>query len=311
MQASSTLLQLPSTPVSSHTIYPVTLGHGYQPLNSSPLATPSPKSSPAVATQARRRLQFKARTPSTPVASSSRNYSGARSITSSGGSVFRGGVASVSAAIDDPQKAFLREKFKARCFERAARAREKAIRGRRYAGETSSDGFDDVMDDDEEEDDDDIMQDEVPSTYLSLRSLFLHFPLSFSAESWRMLAVNSATPTEFHMFMKLDLLSTQIWKISVNGSGSSMVCSVCYAHDVLCSKFSDACGWPSASTSSSTLRSVAPVDLDDAELEAYAEECTRRAAAADFEDIPPEDLFNWSDSEELDYPHDEDIEMMH
>jgi hypothetical protein len=164
MQASSPVLQFPSTPL-PHTRYPV-LGHGYQPLNSSPLASsPSPtKSSPAVAAQARRRLQFKARTPSTPVASSSRSFPSARSITSSGGSVFRGGVASTS--VEDPQKAFLREKFKARCFERAARAREKAIRGKRYASEASSDGFDDAMDDDDdEEDDDDIMQDEVRSSH--------------------------------------------------------------------------------------------------------------------------------------------------
>ena len=73
--------------------------------------------------------------------------------------MFRGGVASPS--VEDPQKSFLREKFKARCLERAVRAREKAIRGKRYASNASSDYFDDAMDDDEEEDDDDIMQDEV------------------------------------------------------------------------------------------------------------------------------------------------------
>ena len=82
---------------------------------------------------------------------------------------------------------------------------------------------------------------------------------------------------------------------------------------VLCSKVSDADGLPPDSTSSSTLQSITPVDLDDEELEAYAEECTKKAAVADFEDIPPEDLFSWSDLEELDHrsTHDEDVEMMH
>ncbi len=41
-----------------------------------------------------------------------------------------------------------------------------------------------------------------------------------------------------------------------------------------------------------------PVDLDDEELEAYAEECARQAALRDFEDLPEEVLFGpWSDYE--------------
>ena len=42
---------------------------------------------------------------------------------------------------------------------------------------------------------------------------------------------------------------------------------------------------------------LTPVDLDDEELAAYAEEC---AALADFDDIPEEELFSWSDFEEPD-----------
>jgi hypothetical protein len=45
---------------------------------------------------------------------------------------------------------------------------------------------------------------------------------------------------------------------------------------------------------------LTPVDLDDEELEAYAEECAQRAALADFDDIPEEELFSWSDFEEPD-----------
>ncbi|EEB96460.1 hypothetical protein MPER_04403 [Moniliophthora perniciosa FA553] len=42
-----------------------------------------------------------------------------------------------------------------------------------------------------------------------------------------------------------------------------------------------------------------PDDLENAELDAYAEECERQAALADFEDIPVDQLFEWDD-EELD-----------
>ena len=49
---------------------------------------------------------------------------------------------------------------------------------------------------------------------------------------------------------------------------------------------------------------LTPIDLDDEELAAYAEEC---AALADFDDIP-EELFSWSDFEEPDeHGHDMDV----
>jgi hypothetical protein len=38
-----------------------------------------------------------------------------------------------------------------------------------------------------------------------------------------------------------------------------------------------------------------PFDLDEAELEEYAEEYARMTALADFEDIPVQELFAWSD----------------
>jgi hypothetical protein len=82
---------------------------------------------------------------------------------------------------------------------------------------------------------------------------------------------------------------------------------------IILKTFSDTGDLPPESTSLPAPRSITPVDLDDAELEAYAEECAKRAALADFEDIPLEDLFSWSDSEELHdcYSLDEDFEMMH
>lgn len=44
---------------------------------------------------------------------------------------------------------------------------------------------------------------------------------------------------------------------------------------------------------------MTPFDLDDAELEEYAEEYARMAAMADFEDLAEEEIFSWSDSEDL------------
>jgi len=59
---------------------------------------------------------------------------------------------------------------------------------------------------------------------------------------------------------------------------------------------------------------LTPEDLDDEELEAYAEEAAQRAALADFEDIPEDDLFSWNDIEELESnlasnPKEEDANM--
>jgi hypothetical protein len=154
MQA--TMMHYPTTPASSRYSH---VGQSYRPLNSSPLASPS---TPETPTTAHRRAQYKSRTPSTPVASSSRTYTTSRAISSSGGSVFGSGGSRnpPSTPSLDPQKAFLREKFKARCFARAAKARENAVRSKRYQSEASSDGFDETMDD-EDEDDEAIMHDEV------------------------------------------------------------------------------------------------------------------------------------------------------
>jgi hypothetical protein len=54
---------------------------------------------------------------------------------------------------------------------------------------------------------------------------------------------------------------------------------------------------------------VTPFDLDDAELEAYAEEYARSVAFAEFEDLPAEELFGWSDVEEVENSHDDADDM--
>ena len=61
-----------------------------------------------------------------------------------------------------------------------------------------------------------------------------------------------------------------------------------------CRSVSDSAG-PHGITRPPQEEELTPVDLDDEELAAYAEEC---AALADFDDIPEEELFNWSDFEE-------------
>lgn len=48
-----------------------------------------------------------------------------------------------------------------------------------------------------------------------------------------------------------------------------------------------------------TTNELTPVDLENEELEAYAEECAKRAALEDFQDIPEEELFSWSDLDEV------------
>lgn len=67
---------------------------------------------------------------------------------------------------EDPIKSMMKQKFRARCLERAAKAREEQVRRRRYSSgypssEPSSDGFDQAMDEDDEEDEDAVVQDEV------------------------------------------------------------------------------------------------------------------------------------------------------
>ncbi|KAJ3558889.1 hypothetical protein NM688_g665 [Phlebia brevispora] len=60
---------------------------------------------------------------------------------------------------DDPQKAFLRERFRARCIERAARDRERKIKGkRRMDSEPSSDM---ELEDEDEDEADAVMNDEL------------------------------------------------------------------------------------------------------------------------------------------------------
>ena len=166
MYSTSPPYQCPSTPLAPRN--PLT----YKPLNSSPL-TCSPdwsKSSPVAAAQEqaphRRRSQYKTLTPNTPI----RNFSNSRRTS---GRLFTDGGYIATPPRPDSQKLSLRNRFKARCFERAAKAREKAIKGKRYANQLSSDDF--CMDyvDEEDDDDEDIMQVEVSTFFLGGGSIII------------------------------------------------------------------------------------------------------------------------------------------
>ncbi|PFH49388.1 hypothetical protein AMATHDRAFT_63366 [Amanita thiersii Skay4041] len=163
---------------------------------------------------------------------------------------------------EDPYKAFLRQKFHARCLERAAKAREEQVRRRRYSSqhppsEASSDGFDDAMDeDDEDEDDETVMQDELFRRMMvnANRKMKHAYRVSYVLE------VGSSFDPE--------LEDVGRWEAELKG------------------------GEPTCSE-----EAVPPPDLIDEEIAAYAEELS---ALADFDDIPEDELFTWSDFEDDD-----------
>ncbi|KAH8115932.1 hypothetical protein DFH11DRAFT_1542736 [Phellopilus nigrolimitatus] len=128
------------------------------PLSFAPSSSPGP-TSPVAEVQARRRSQFKSRASSSRVVSSP-----VRSSRRVGPIPFALGPANSQPAAETGQAAFLRERFKANCFERARRAREKGVQRRRAStGGASSDGFDADMDmnEENEEDDDGGFDDEL------------------------------------------------------------------------------------------------------------------------------------------------------
>lgn len=285
--------QCPSTPLAPRNRLT------YKPLNSSPLACSSDysKSSPVVTAQARRRSQYKALTPNTP----SRTFSNSRG---SSGRLFTDGNIE-----NDSQKVFLRDRFKARCFERAAKARAKAIKGKRYANHPSSDDFSmdySGEDDNDDDEDEDIMQDEVCFGVFGYHILVVQpFFSSFFEESWPMLLGRSTTLTGYLMLKKSVLLLTQTWKTSVPGNENWRVCIMLPV--IALFHLNIYAPGTSGSKQPGTEEELTPIDLDDEELAAYAEECAQRAALADFEDIPEEELFSWSDFEEPDEEYGMDV----
>ncbi|KAK0495211.1 hypothetical protein EDD18DRAFT_1171263 [Armillaria luteobubalina] len=134
---------------------PILRTPSHRPLKSSPLANQSTSplspafSSPLSAAQARRKSQYKSIMPSPPT---SKRFS--RRTISIPALLF----GSDASTPEQSQKEFLRQRFQTRCFQRAAKARECAVKRKRHAD--SDDVFDDAMDDDKEETEDDVLKDE-------------------------------------------------------------------------------------------------------------------------------------------------------
>ena len=89
--------------------------------------------------------------------------------------------ASDTGCAEAPRKAVLRDRFKARCIERAQKDRARKISGRRgLSSDASSDGIDADMDIGEEEEEEEFLNDEVrpllpmqsPGRNLSVPQLF-------------------------------------------------------------------------------------------------------------------------------------------
>ena len=156
MAMSSPLQFQPTTPTSQRHALDVFSHH---PVNSSPLASSpfSPKSSPISAAQARRRDQYK-QVGSSPSLSRRRPLQGRNGESSSKQSQ----PASDGCMLEAPRKAILRERFKAKCLERAHHDRARRASGRRgLSSDASSDGFDADMDDADEDEDMEFLNDEV------------------------------------------------------------------------------------------------------------------------------------------------------
>ncbi|KZT28166.1 hypothetical protein NEOLEDRAFT_1109676 [Neolentinus lepideus HHB14362 ss-1] len=241
---------LPSTPRKVSTT-PYSNSWRHQPQNSSPLAS-SPfsqmDSSPVPAAQKRRQST---QTPvltsymlETPTQSRIRSQHPRRTSLKSMHNTLSSGK---KAPIDvPPESSLLRERFKARCFERARKAKQNAVKRKRYENEPSSDGFDldAEMDCDDEE---------VPD------------------ELWRRIMVSAERKARHTYRFEYQ------WEV-----GSSIDPDM---EDV--SRLEQELrGQPQ--------EEIAPPDLEEEELAAYAEE------AALWEDLGelPDDLFDLSDFEE-------------
>ncbi|KAI0088851.1 hypothetical protein BDY19DRAFT_1048377 [Irpex rosettiformis] len=150
----ATLLSSPSTP-SSHRTF-TTFG-GHTPSKSSPLTVPadsSPILSPTPTIQDRRRSQYKSMALTSPTINRTRPTS--RRVSSHPAPPSRPDLFGHSQEATGKQ--LLRERFKARCLERALKERERKIVGKRRASDWSSDGPDEMMDfDDDDEDEEESM----------------------------------------------------------------------------------------------------------------------------------------------------------
>jgi hypothetical protein len=213
----SAMLQTPTTP---------THGYTFQPMHSSPLAFPasSPVSSASASTsvatrdtRGRRQSQYKslasARAPVTPP--SARRMP---SVPMTAPGALSAPAPARRPSTEAPQTAFLRERFRARCAERAVRARADAVAAKRYA--SSEPGSSDV-EMDEDSDEDAFLEDEVRRC-LRDASLYAEQADSSSAGSWRAATENAYTTTSCRMSRRSEAVSIPTWRTLPGGKLSSV-----------------------------------------------------------------------------------------
>ncbi|KAK0500755.1 hypothetical protein EDD18DRAFT_1279956 [Armillaria luteobubalina] len=238
-----------------------------QRLKSSPLVSQSTSplsptfSSPLSAAQARRKSQYKAMMPSPSTPKRFPRHTVSASVP-----LFE----SDASTPEQSQKEFLRQRFQTRCFQRAAKARECAVKRKRHAH--SDDVFDDAMNDDKEETEDEILKDVFFQRIVehANRQTQHAYKLSYADE-----VGSSLDP---------DMEDLGAWEAELHDTIS--------LYDL--NLFAEL-----ESQSSPTWEELTPEEREIAELQAYADECERQAALANFEDIP-EAFWNDSDLDEGD-----------
>ncbi|KAL7284131.1 hypothetical protein ACG7TL_001412 [Trametes sanguinea] len=267
----------------SRSTYGSPTDYAHLPLRSSPLA--SPGSSPAASASARRRTQYKSN-PFNSSAPQRVRESEAQRRRASGTYGYPKGEASSSSAVpteEAPRKAFLRERLKARCIERAVKKRERALaKGSRHlSSEGSSDGVDEMMDEDDE-DEDSMLNDEVCGAFPSMIGETVADYLVTMQLFHRI--VESAKHKQRHAYR------------------------LSYAYDVGSSfdpAIDDVQDWEEALHAPTANGFVTPDDLSDEELEAYAAE-----AELSLDDLPADEIFSFSDLEdEQSMDQDQDVDM--
>lgn len=261
-------------------------------------------SSPTTAAQKRRRGQYKslvscrtpeASSPATRLFSSvgaGRQISAASCSSKRSAQAFFSGIASTQS--QDPTKLFLREQFQARCREHARKARQRTVSERRgYGSSSDAGGFvigigdEEEMDCDEEETEDDIMQDELFRRIMqSANHRTKHaYRLSYSLE------VGSSFDPD------LEDVSTWESELKTNPPPSTTTSTLCSPMPIstpppsILHSASKITSTPPTSSSRMSVSNMAssgpysiPDDVDDDELQAYAEQY---AIFADFADIDP------------------------
>ncbi|TFY56129.1 hypothetical protein EVG20_g9049 [Dentipellis fragilis] len=262
----------------SSLVYPRTpSSHSHSPASSSPLA---PLSSPSSSAQARRRSQYKAIF--TPPSSTPRRPSQSaqpRTPSKSSPSIARTLFHTASDHDDEPPRnKFLRERFKARCLERAQKARDARVRkSRRW--DLSSEGDMDMEDADADgaESDDEFVLNDEPCRVVSAQ---LFRRIMASASRQRTHAYRVSYQQDVGSSIDPDMEDISEWERELRGPE------------------------PSSSTTPKPVVDLDEADLPDelddtaaAELAAYAEECELwDELGAD------DDLFALSELDELETP---------